>query len=70
MVALESVEDELVVGYGVDGVVGYVVDFSADALKTSLVDAYDAVDNDGQQVGIGLEEVGTEQGTVLAVLDI
>ena len=70
MVALESVEDELVVGYGVDGVVGYVVDFSADALKTSLVDAYDAVDNDGQQVGIGLEEVGTEHGTVLAVLDI
>ena len=70
VVALEGVEDELVVRHGVDGVVADVVDLGMDALEACLFDAYDAVDDERHEVGLDLEEVGTEHGSLLAVLDV
>ena len=70
VVALEGVEDELVVRHGVDGVVADVVDLGMDALEAGLLDAYDAVDDERHEVGLDLEEVGTEHRSLLAVLDI
>ena len=69
-VALEGVEDELVVRHGVDGVVADVVDLGMDALEACLFDAYDTVDDERPEVGLDLEEVGTQEGPLLAVLDI
>ena len=70
VVTLEGVEDELVVRHGVDGVVADVVDLGMDALEACLFDAYDTVDDERPEVGLDLEEVGTQEGPLLAVLDI
>jgi hypothetical protein len=68
MVGLESIEDELVVGNGVDGVVGYEVEFSMDASEAYLADAYDTIE-EWEKIDIGLEEVGAKHGALLAVLN-
>ena len=47
-----------------------VVDLGMDALEACLFDAYDTVDDERPEVGLDLEEVGTQEGSLLAVLDV
>ena len=68
LVGFKGVDDELVVGYGVDGVVAVVMQFSAQPLDTCFADADLAVEQ-CPEVNIGLQIVHLEHLALLAVFD-
>lgn len=68
LVRLEGINDELVVGYGVDGVVAVVMQFGAQPLNTCFADADLAVEQ-RPEVNISLQIVHLEHLALLAVFD-
>ena len=68
LVFLEGIDDELVVGYGVDGVVGHMVQFGPQSAHLCFADAEHMVQQ-GPDVDIGLQIIDLEHLALTAVLD-